>query len=107
MTKQLDFINYGYEKEPDIEILKKALENNTCRTAELKLVHDATQLKYQAMTAIPTTIEKTMSPEQLYNAGSPLWAREYTVYELRCYMRYKAPATYKMAKSIIKMDSVI
>ena len=36
----------------------------------------ALELKYRAMTTIPTTIEKTMSPYQLYASNSPLWAVE-------------------------------
>lgn len=38
----------------------------------------ALELKYCAMTTVPTTIEKTMSPYQLYAANSPLWAVELT-----------------------------
>lgn len=33
----------------------------------------ALDLKYHAMTHVPTTIEKTMSPAQLYASNSPLW----------------------------------
>lgn len=35
-------------------------------------------LKYLAMTTVPTTIEKTMSPYQLYESNRPLWAVELT-----------------------------
>lgn len=31
--------------------------------------------KYKAMTAIPNTIEKTMTPYQLYQSQNILWAR--------------------------------
>ena len=58
----------------------------------------ALNLKYRAMTHVPTTIEKTMTTAQLYNAGSPLWAREYTIYRLFCYMRYSTTA--KLIKNI-------
>lgn len=34
------------------------------------------KIKYLAMTTIPTTIEKTMSPYQLYESNNPLWAVE-------------------------------
>ena len=87
-------------------MLKKALENEQLLITDKKNRLKAIHLKYQAMTTVPTIIEKTMSSEQLYDAKSPLWAREHTVYELLCYVRYKAPTTYKMVKSIIKMDSV-
>lgn len=81
---------YAYEKEPNIELLEKALENDGLlvdKEHSLKAI----DLKYQAMTTEPTIIEKTMSPKQLFDTGSPLWAREYTVQELYSYMRYDMP----------------
>lgn len=81
---------YAYEKEPDIELLEKALENDGLlvdKEHSLKAI----ELKYQAMTTEPTIIEKTMSPKQLFDAGSPLWASGYTVQELYSYMRYDMP----------------
>ena len=81
---------YAYDKEPDIELLEKALENDGLlvdKEHSLKAI----ELKYQAMTTEPTIIEKTMSPKQLFDTGSPLWAREYTVQELYSYMRYDIP----------------
>lgn len=81
---------YAYEKEPNIELLEKALENDGLlvdKEHSLKAI----ELKYQAMTTEPTIIEKTMSPKQLFDTGSPLWAREYTVQELYSYMRYDMP----------------
>lgn len=59
---------------PNIEELEtfiKATENNN-DSQNIK----ALRLKYQAMTTVPTTIEKTMSPYQLYVSNSPLWAVE-------------------------------
>lgn len=59
---------------PNIEELEtfiKATENNN-DSQNIK----ALRLKYQAMTTVPTTIEKTMSPYQLYASNSPLWAIE-------------------------------
>lgn len=38
---------------------------------------------YQAGTTVPTTIEKTMSPTQLFKSGSPLWANGQTIYRIR------------------------
>lgn len=81
---------YAYEKEPNIELLEKALENDGLlvdKEHSLKAI----DLKYQAMTTEPTIIEKTMSPKQLFDTGSPLWAREYTVQELYSYIRYDMP----------------
>ena len=38
--------------------------------------YQALKLKYDALTTIPSTIEKTMTPSQLYSSNSPLWAIE-------------------------------
>lgn len=92
MINRPDWINYCYEKEPDIEMLKKALENEQWLITDRETKLKAIRLKYQAMTTVPTIIEKTMSPEQLHNVGSPLWAREHTIYQLFCYMRYSTTA---------------
>ena len=46
-------------------------------------LHPAFKLKYEAMTSMPTTIEKTMSPAQLYTSNSPLWALNYTIDKIR------------------------
>lgn len=62
------------QTNPNIEELKnfiKATENNN----DSQNIN-ALRLKYQAMTTIPTTIEKTMSPYQLYESNNPLWAVE-------------------------------
>lgn len=41
------------------------------------------KLKYEALTMVPTTIEKTMTPAQLYASDSPLWTLDYTEEEIR------------------------
>lgn len=45
-------------------------------------LHSAFKLKYEAMTSMPTTIEKTMLPAQLYASNSKLWANNYTADEI-------------------------
>lgn len=98
---------YAYDKDPDVGMLKKALEDERFLIDNTETRLKALRLKYQAMTTVPTVIEKTMSPEQLYDAGSPLWAREYTVQELVSYMRYIIPTdSYKKVKNIIQADSM-
>lgn len=64
------------QTKPDIHNLEHFLK--TAQTIEHTHNLKALQLKYQAMTTIPTTIEKTMSPWQLYESNSPLWAVELT-----------------------------
>lgn len=46
-------------------------------------VYPNLKLKYDALTTVPTTIEKTMTPAQLYASDSPLWARNYTAEQIR------------------------
>lgn len=58
-------------------------ELETCRArcdtaATLKII----DIKLAATTAAPTALEETMSVEQLFELGSPLWARPYSVSEL-------------------------
>lgn len=38
------------------------------------ITYQALKLKYEALTTVPTTIQKTMTPAQLYASDSPLWA---------------------------------
>ena len=69
---------------PNIEELEtfiKATENNN-DSQNIK----ALRLKYRAMTAVPTTIEKIMSPYQLYVSNSPLWAIELTPLSIESFL---------------------
>lgn len=63
------------QANPDIADLKR-LVNFHKAPVGTKDELQALDLKYQAMTTVPTTIEKTMSPYQLYASNSPLWAIE-------------------------------
>lgn len=78
MINRPDWINYCYEKEPDIEMLKKALENEQWLITDRETKLEAIRLKYQAMTTVPTTIEKTMNKVQLFDVHCPLWVKPYT-----------------------------
>lgn len=40
-----------------------------------KTQYEVIKLIYEAETTVPTTIEKTMTPSQLYLQGSPLWIK--------------------------------
>lgn len=70
--------------EIDLDILKAYLEavKEYC-DINLTYVYPPLKLKYDALTTIPTTIEKTMTPAQLYTLDSPLWAHDYTVNKIR------------------------
>lgn len=64
------------QTHPDIANLKRLVNFHKApvgTTTEMQ----ALDLKYRAMTHVPTTIEKTMTPAQLYASGSPLWANGY------------------------------
>lgn len=50
-----------------------------CDTAATLKIID---IKLAATTAVPTALEETMSVKQLFESGSPLWARPYSVSEL-------------------------
>ena len=45
--------------------------------------YQALRLKYEALTTVPTTIQKTMTSAQLYASDSPLWAYNYTEADVR------------------------
>lgn len=64
------------QTNPDIHELKHFLKLSQVLLQEHKA--KVLKIKYLAMTTVPTTIEKTMSPYQLYEANSPLWAVELT-----------------------------
>lgn len=57
---------------PDIHKLEQVLKLAQVLLQEHKV--KILKIKYLAMTTVPTTIEKTMSPYQLYASNSPLWA---------------------------------
>lgn len=64
--------------EIDLDILKAYLEaEKEYGDTDENLRYQALRLKYEALVKIPTTIEKTMSPAQLYASDSPLWTNDY------------------------------
>ena len=93
------------KKSPISKCSKKALENEQWLITDRETKLKAIRLKYQAMTTEPTIIEKTMSPKQLFDTGSPLWAREYTVQELYDWFKYRKPLDgYDRIDAIIKVS---
>lgn len=64
------------QTHPDINELKR-LVNFHKAPVGTKNEMQALDLKYRAMTHVPTPIEKTMSPAQLYASNSHLWANNY------------------------------
>lgn len=64
------------QRRPNLQMLRKYIEDIAPGLGEDSLT-DAFQLKYQAMIREPNTFEATMTPAQLYDSGSVLWARKY------------------------------
>lgn len=64
--------------ELELDILKAYIdaEKEYGDTKE-NIAYQALALKYEALTTVPTIIEKTMTQAQLYASDSPLWALNY------------------------------
>lgn len=70
--------------EIDLNILKAYLEAvKEYGDTNITFVYPNLKLKYDALTTVPTTIEKTMTPAQLYASDNPLWAYDYTAEQVR------------------------
>lgn len=65
------------EVTPNIELFKAFLECPLTDRDDIGLM-----TKYRALTEVPSIIEKTMSPVQLFKSGSPLWATDLTVRQI-------------------------
>ena len=72
------------QTHPDITDLKRLVGFHKAPVGT-KEEMQALDLKYRAMTHVPTTIEKTMTPAQLYDADCPLWCAEYSIEQLSHY----------------------
>ena len=68
----------------DLDILKAYLEAvKEYGDTNIAYVYPNLKLKYDALTMVPTSIEKTMTPAQLYVSNNPLWAYNYTAEQIR------------------------
>lgn len=65
------------------------------------IAYQVLKLKYEALTTVPTTIEKTMTPAQLYVSDSPLWAYNYTEADIRNILE-RLKANLKPKKVLIR-----
>lgn len=85
-------IGYGLEaltnEELDLDLLKAYLDaEERYGDAKTNAHYQALKIKYEALTTVPATIEKTMSPAQLYASGNPLWAYDYSADGIREILR--------------------
>lgn len=70
------------QTKPELDVLEKFLANiKPSQNHNIEII--ALQLKYESMIREMTTIEKTMSPYQLYAANSPFWTVELTASGLK------------------------
>lgn len=72
------------QTNPNIDELKNFLETNQHHEQTFGI--QALELKYHAITTVPTTIEKTMSPYQLYVSNSPLWTVELSANKIESFL---------------------
>lgn len=72
------------QTNPNIDKLKIYLD--TIPKHKQSLSSQALELKYRAMITVPTTIEKTMSPYQLYASNSPLWTVKLCSLEIKNFL---------------------
>ena len=74
--------------ELDLGLLKSYLDaEERYGDAKTNTHYQALKLKYDALTTVPTIIEKTMTPAQLYVADNPLWAYDYSADGIREILR--------------------
>ena len=96
------------QTHPDIADLKRLVGFHKAPVGT-KTEMQALDLKYRAMTHIPTTIEKTMLPAQLYDTDCPLWCAEYSIEQLSYY--FTLPFTSESASGTLVIqyieDSII
>lgn len=77
------------EIEPHAELLDTFLECHDGSWGAQDL--QALELKQKARTIVPTIIEKTMTPMQLFEAGNPLWTKTLTGYQVRNVIQARSP----------------
>lgn len=76
------------QTNPDVTNLQRLMNFHKAPIGTKEEIQ-ALNLKYRAMTYVPTVLEKTMTPAQLYDAGCPLWCTEYSIEQLSYYFTYE------------------
>lgn len=61
----------------EVETIKNYLDIEEKHGDTKSISHQALKLKYDALTMVPTTIQKTMTPAQLFAVDHPAWAKSY------------------------------
>lgn len=65
------------EAKPNLKLFKAYIDTLTSNSNDIGFM-----TKYRALTEAPSTIEKTMSDVQLFEADSPFWATDLTVRQI-------------------------
>ena len=87
--------------EPDVELLstyidKQKQQNRKYRYDDNDDYHlQASQLKLDSLSHIPTAIEKTMNEVQLFESCCPLWAKSYTLRQIDKILLAQKHLTYR------------
>lgn len=91
------------QTNPDIADIKRLVDFHKAPVGT-KTEMQALDLKYRAMTHVPTTIEKTMTPAQLYDTGCPLWCAEHSIEQLSYY--FTLPFTFESASGALVIQYI-
>lgn len=95
----LDGVYEWTEFDPEIGqmVYDKAIERNYTGLEPL-------ELKLKAMSQELTPLEKTMTNQQLYDSGSPLWARNYTPHQIQTLYDRHYLDNAAMRREVWRMD---
>ena len=93
-TWDFRFDNIKANRKPTIQELEDFFNQ---QPYDFSTIFHALKLKYRALTTVPSAIEKTMSPYQLYASGSPLWTNELTAEEADAVLKHTV-GTCKLTK---------
>lgn len=97
---------------PNINEIKRLLNKKNDLYFPTEPDTNALELKLKAMTHVPTTIEKTMTPSQLFVVDSPLWALNFTGEDIDKLLKRlkdepRAEETFNIALSSIQNPMLI
>lgn len=76
-TWEQDYERICSQTTPNVDEIKRLLNKKNDLYFPTEPDTKALELKLKAMTHVPATIEKTMTPAQLFVANSPLWALDF------------------------------
>ena len=112
VEKDIEYAFEDHVMEYDQDIIMENLMNAIEPHAELLdtflKCHDgswdlrALELKQKARNIVPTTIEKTMTPLQLFEKGNPLWTTTFTGYQVYNIIQAPSPKDAILMQKKIK-----